>query len=101
MISGLSLSHKEQLLKWLEKEVGSNYPGVEKSDNLMGGVACLRETRIPVWLLEQARRLGSSEADLLRNYPQLTAADLQNAWDYVAGHRREIEDSISENERVN
>lgn len=33
-------------------------------------------TRIPFWLLEQARRLGSSEQELLEAYPTLRAEDL-------------------------
>jgi uncharacterized protein (DUF433 family) len=49
-------------------------------------------------LLEQARRLGATEADLLRSYPNLKAEDLTNAWAYVRSHRSEIEQQIAENE---
>ena len=55
-------------------------------------------TRIPVWVLEQARRQGVSEADLLRSYPTLRAEDLANAWAYVRSHRDEIDRQIEENE---
>ncbi|MGA3074899.1 MAG: DUF433 domain-containing protein [Bryobacteraceae bacterium] len=55
-------------------------------------------TRIPVWALEQARRLGVSEEDRLRAYPALHAEDLANAWAYVRSHRVEIEDQIRDNE---
>jgi uncharacterized protein (DUF433 family) len=51
-----------------------------------------------VWLLEQARRLGTSEADLLRAYPTLCAEDLANAWAYVRANREEIDKDIRENE---
>lgn len=51
-------------------------------------------TRIPVWLLVQARRLGATEADLLRAYPTLRAEDLANAWAYYRAHREEIEEQI-------
>jgi len=51
-----------------------------------------------VWLLEQARRLGTTEADLLRSYPTLRAQDLTNAWTYVRTHRNEIEQQIADNE---
>jgi uncharacterized protein (DUF433 family) len=64
----------------------------------MGGAPCVSRTRIPVWLLEQSRRLGTSEADLLRDYPTLTAQDLANAWAYVRSHRAEIESQITANE---
>jgi uncharacterized protein (DUF433 family) len=50
--------------------------------------------------LEQARRLGTSEADLLRAYPSLRAEDLANAWAYVCSHRAEIEQQIKKNEKV-
>jgi uncharacterized protein (DUF433 family) len=49
-------------------------------------------------LLEQARRLGTSEAALLRAYPTLCAEDLANAWAYVRSHREEVERQIAENE---
>jgi len=51
-----------------------------------------------VWLLEQSRRLGMSEADLLANYPTLRAEDLVNAWAYVKANRQEIEAQIRDNE---
>ena len=49
-------------------------------------------------MLEQARRLGVSEADLLNSYPTLRAEDLANAWAYVRSHREEINRQIAENE---
>ena len=51
-----------------------------------------------MWTLEQARRLGASEAELLGAYPTLRAEDLTNAWAYVRSHPQEIEDHIRENE---
>ena len=48
--------------------------------------------------LEQARRLGVCEADLLRAYPSLRAEDLAGAWAYVRSHRHEIDQQIRENE---
>jgi uncharacterized protein (DUF433 family) len=53
-----------------------------------------------LWILEQSRRQGVSEADLLRNYPTLRAEDLANAWAYVRAHRSEIERQIRENEEA-
>jgi uncharacterized protein (DUF433 family) len=68
-IANLSEDEKAQLLRRLEKEVKNDFAGIEKTENVMGGAACIRQTRIPVWLLEQARRQGAGEIDLLRNYP--------------------------------
>ena len=39
------------------------------------------------------------EAKILESYPTLTAADLVQAWDYIAMHKAEIEKEIEENER--
>ncbi len=97
-IAGLSKAEKAQLLKWLARDVDDAFAGIEKNQNVMGGAACIRQTRIPVWLLEQARRQGVSEVDLLRNYPGLTAQDLVNAWEYIGSHKEEIENQIRENE---
>ena len=46
------------------------------------------------------RRLGTSEADLLRGYPTLRAEDLANAWAYVRANRKEIDNEIRENEEA-
>jgi uncharacterized protein (DUF433 family) len=54
--------------------------------------------RIPVWSLEQARRLGMTEGEILQEYPSLRVADLVNAWAYLAAHREEIDSQIHENE---
>jgi uncharacterized protein (DUF433 family) len=76
------------------------FAGIEKNDGVLGGEACIVRTRIPVWLLVQARHLGASEADLLRNYPSLRAEDLANAWVYARAYPDEIERAISENQKA-
>ena len=68
-----------------------------------GSAAAIRGSpglRIPVWTLEQYRRLGLSEAQILGAYPGLRAADLVNAWAYVAEHADEIQRQIRENEEA-
>lgn len=66
--------------------------------DVCGGAARLIRTRIPVWTLERMRQLGVSEANILQSFPTLRAADLVQAWAYVASHRDEIECVIRENE---
>ena len=73
-------------------------PGIESTPGVCGGESCIVRTRIPVWILEQARRLGASDADLLRAYPTLRAEDLTNAWAYVRSHGQAIKDEIRDNE---
>jgi len=99
IVAGMSRAQKAQLLQWIARDLGDAYPGIESAAGVMGGVPCIVRTRIPVWLLEQARKLGTSESDLLRNYPSITAQDLANAWSYVRSHREEIDNQIAENER--
>jgi uncharacterized protein (DUF433 family) len=82
------------LAAWMER----SQAGIERRPGVIGGSACIRGMRIPVWLLEQARRLGSSEADLRTAYPSLRAEDLVNTWAYVWRHREEIDREIDENE---
>lgn len=72
--------------------------GIESRPGLVGGSAVIRHTRIPVWVLERARRLGLSETEILNAFPSLRTEDLRNAWVYVWTHRDEIDHEIAENE---
>src|SRR5258708_2103967 len=94
----LSRAEKAQLLQWTARDLGDAFPGIESRPGVCGGEPCIVRTRIPVWLLEQARSLGTSEADLLKAYPTLRAEDLANAWAYVRSHRDEVSRQIQENE---
>jgi uncharacterized protein (DUF433 family) len=98
LLRELSRGEKAQLLQWVARDLGDAHPGIETDPSVCGGAAIIVRTRIPVWLLEQARRLGMSEAELLKAYPLLRAEDLANAWTYVRSHRDEIEQEIVENE---
>jgi uncharacterized protein (DUF433 family) len=89
---------KAQLLQWVARDLGDAFPGVESIPNVCGGEPCIVRSRIPVWLLEQVRRLGTSEAGLLQAYPTLRAQDLANAWNYVWAHPEEIDQQIRDNE---
>jgi uncharacterized protein (DUF433 family) len=98
LLASMTRAEKAQLLQWVVHDLGDAFPGIESVPGVCGGEPCIVRTRIPVWILEQARRLGTTEADLLRCYPTLRAEDLANAWAYVRSHRQEIEQQIRENE---
>jgi uncharacterized protein (DUF433 family) len=98
LLSRMSRAEKAQLLRTVIRDIDDAHPGIESVPGVVGGSARIIRTRIPVWLLEQARRLGSSEADLLIAYPSLRAEDLVNAWAYARNHRDEIDREIEENE---
>lgn len=98
LLAEMSRAEKAQVLQWVVRELGDAFPGIESRPDINGGEPCIVRTRIPIWVLVQARQLGASEADLLRDYPTLRAEDLANAWAYARAHREEIEQQISENE---
>jgi uncharacterized protein (DUF433 family) len=94
----LSPSEKVQAIQLLAQSVGSNWQGIEKTPRVCGGEACIVNTRIPVWVLVEARRIGYSDADLLTSYPTIQATDLAHAWAYAAAHAAEIELAIDLNQ---
>ncbi len=71
---------------------------VQKTPGVCGGRACIRSTRITVWGLVNSRRLGATDAEILRHIVGLTSEDLQAAWDYYQEHGAEIDEDIRENE---
>ena len=100
LLAQMTRAEKAQLLQWIARDLGDAFSGIESTSGVCGGDPCIVRTRIPVWVLEQARRLGTSEVDLLRCYPTLRAEDLANAWAYVRSYRDEIEEQIRENEEA-
>ena len=98
LLSQMSRAEKAQILQWVVRDLGDAFPGIENIPGVSGGESCIVRTRIPVWLLVQARNLGTSEAVLLKSYPTLRAEDLTNAWVYYRAYRQEINQQINENE---
>ena len=97
LLQSLTAAEKAHLLQTLAGEAADAFPGIESNPEVCGGEPCVVRTRIPVWLLEQARRLGATDAALLQSYPTLRAADLALAWAHVRSHRAEIEEAIRVN----
>jgi uncharacterized protein (DUF433 family) len=85
--------------------VGSNgprptnrrYRGITRTPGVCGGDSCIKGTRLPVWVLLQARSAGVPDAELLERYPYITLTDLKNVWRYAQDHMAELEDTISKN----
>jgi uncharacterized protein (DUF433 family) len=73
---------------------------IQKTPGVIGGDACIRNTRIAVWMLMEGRHLGMSDQRLLQAHPSLTQADLDIAWEYCLLHREEIDQAIRENEEA-
>jgi uncharacterized protein (DUF433 family) len=81
----------------LEDGMTAKETTIQKTSGVIGGDACIRNTRIAVWMLVESRRLGISDEQLLHDYPLLTRDDLNAAWAYFAAHSDEIETAIREN----
>ena len=99
-LNTMTRGEKAELLQWIARDLGDTFPGIDSTPDVCGGESRIVRTRIPVWVLIQAKRLGTSEADLLRSYPTLRAEDLTNAWAYYRSHKEEIEQQIQENEEA-
>jgi uncharacterized protein (DUF433 family) len=99
-LASLTRAEKAEVLQRLAQDVANAWSGIDCKPGVAGGDACIVRTRIPVWTLENYRRLGWSESLILDNFPVLRAADVVNAWAYVDAHRAEIDRAIEENESV-
>ena len=96
-LASLSRDDKAKLVKSLVRELGNGFPGIVSEPGVCGGEPCIIRTRIPVWILEQLRRQGLWDAEILGSYPTLRTDDLENAWAYVESHREEIDSRIRDN----
>jgi uncharacterized protein (DUF433 family) len=94
----LTPAEKAQAIQLLAQSLSNTWQGIEKTPGVCGGEACIARTRIPVWILVNARRIGITEAELLYDYPTISAADLTNAWAYAEAFPEEIEIAIRKNE---
>jgi uncharacterized protein (DUF433 family) len=77
MLAEMTRAEEAELLRWIVRDLADDFPGIESKPDVMGGVPCITRTRIPVWLLEPARRLGTSEADLLATIPHFPSRTLR------------------------
>jgi uncharacterized protein (DUF433 family) len=93
----LSPSDKTEMVQSLAKTLNMSGKGITKTPGVCGETACIAGTRIAVWLLVEAQQLGVSEAQLLQDYPHITAADLVNAWSYADAYPEEIAAAICAN----
>ncbi len=73
---------------------------IQKTPNVVGGDACIRRTRIAVWMLVGYKKLGLTDDELLGVYPGLSREDLAVAWEYYAANGDEIERAIRENDEA-
>lgn len=71
----LTSAERVDVIQLLAHSLSKTWRGITKIPGVCGGDACIAETRILVWVLVNTRRLGVSEAELLQDYPTLSASD--------------------------
>ena len=84
-------------LLFIKSRAGKAFGGIRRTPGVSGGEACVGLTRVSVWMLEEARRTGVKDADLLKDYPGLSVNDLESAWKYVDSNPVEIDAAIRRN----
>lgn len=70
----------------------SKYPLISTNPDVMGGVPCIRDVRIPVATVIKLCSQGCSTEKILELYPDLTKEDIRGALEYAAASvdQREI-----------
>lgn len=89
---------RASVLQTITQTLALGSRGITKTQGVCGGEACIARTRIPVWLLVESHRQGVREAQMLNDYPHISAADLVNAWAYAQAYPDEIEAAIGRNQ---
>ncbi len=70
----LTPAEKAEAIQILTHSLDRNWRGIAKTPGVCGGDACIAGTRIPVWVLVDYRRLGTSDSELLNNSMQFREA---------------------------
>jgi len=74
-------------------------PRIRKTPGVCGGRACIRKTRMPVWLLFRMWNKKLTDQEILKSYSDtLTHEDLDEAKSYIADNFKEILQDCLENE---
>ena len=67
---------------------------IQKTPDVCGGDACIRNTRITVYGLVEWRKLGLPDERILEIIEGLTPEDLAAAWEYYRLNQSEIDEAI-------
>ena len=68
-----------------------NFDRISVDPEVMAGVPCIVGTRIPVATVVREMSNAASTAELLADYPQLTADDVRQALEYASARVAEQE----------
>ena len=64
------------------------FPGITHDSQVMGGRACIRGMRITVYEVLDYLASGMTSAEILKDFPDLNAADIQACLAYAADRER-------------
>lgn len=70
------------------------FPRISHDPGVMGGKPCIRGLRITVGMVVGLIASGSSRERILQAYPQLEAADIDEALAYAAWRMEEREEAL-------
>ena len=62
---------------------------ISADTKVCGGYACIKGTRVPVYIILDFLAAGNSVEEILKEYPQLTRKDVLAAIEYGASLARE------------
>ncbi|MEG3905337.1 DUF433 domain-containing protein [Microcoleus sp. B4-C5] len=93
-LKALTPTEKAEAISILTQSLKNSGRPITKTPGVMGGDACIDNTRIPVWLIASYHNDGATDAFILDCYPHLSAADLVNVWAYAEAYPDEIEEAI-------
>lgn len=71
---------------------------ISKQPGICGGRSVMLGTRMPVWSIIKWYKLGLSIEDIIREFPQLTPAQVHAAFSCYYDNQEEVENDITENE---
>ena len=100
LLPTMSSAERAKVALWVAQDLAGVYPGIESTPDVCGGDPCISGTRISVWILENWRRMGLNDSEILQHHPTLRADDLVQAWAYIRTHQQEISEQIKANEEA-
>ena len=72
---------------------------IQKTNGVCGGSACIKNTRIPVWLIISLINQKTPIEELIENYyPSLIEEDIKVVLDYYKYNKEEIDEEIRAND---
>lgn len=74
------------------------HPYISSKKGVCGGRSIIKGTRIPVWSVIKWYKVGLSLEEILREFSQITPAQIHDAFSYYYDNQKEIEKDIADNE---